>query len=154
MSIRKMFFMLTVVFCTACSSDLFISHSGNIPDAEKISQVHSGQTKEQVLDILGSPSLVTGLNGNHWVYMSSTVKRVAFMRPKEMDRNILAITFKENKVSKLETRTLADGNDISIDSDVTQAAERDDGFFRKYFGGVGAYNPLGGSSSSLPSQGM
>ncbi len=152
MSIRKILSMLIIVFCAACSSDLFITHSGNIPDANKIAQVHSGQTKEQVLDILGSPSLLTGLNGDHWVYMSSTVKRVAFMKPEELDRDILAITFKDNKVSKIETRTLADGNDISIDSDVTQAAERDDGFFRKYFGGVGAYNPLGGSS--IPTKGM
>lgn len=146
MSIRKILSMLIIVLCAACSSDLFTSHNGNIPDAQKIAQVHSGQTKEQVLDILGSPSLLTGLNGNHWIYMSSTVKRVAFMKPEEISRDILAITFKDNKVSKIETRTLADGNDISIDSDITQATDRDDGFFRKYFGGVGAYNPLGGSS--------
>ena len=148
MSIRKIFFMLAVMVLAACSSDLFISHSGNIPDAAKIAQIHNGQSKEQVLDILGSPSLLTGLNSDHWVYMSSTVKRVAFMKPQELDRNILAITFKDNKVSKIETRTLEDGNNISIDSDVTEAADRDDGFFRKYFGGVGAYNPLGGTSSN------
>ena len=38
--------------------------------------------------------------------------------------------------SKIETRTLADGNKISIDTDSTKPAERQQGFFRKYFGGV------------------
>ena len=147
MSICKIFFMFIMVVCTACSSDLFISHSGNIPDASKIAQIHSGQTKEQVLDILGSPSLMTGLSSDHWVYMSSTVKRVAFLKPEELDREILAISFKDNKVSRIETRTLADGNDIAVDSDVTRLTDRDDGFFRKYFGGVGAYNPFGNSNS-------
>lgn len=147
MSIRKMFFMLGILICSACSSDLFITHNGNYPTQEDIAKVHSGQTKEQVMDILGSPSLETGLSQNHWIYMSSTTKRVAFMNPTEIDRNILAITFKEGKVSKIETRTLADGNNISVDEDTTKLTERDDGFFRKYFGGAGVYNPLGGTSS-------
>ena len=52
MSIRKMFFILGILVCSACSSDLFISHRGNYPSQESIAKVHSGQTKEQVLDIL------------------------------------------------------------------------------------------------------
>ena len=147
MSIRKMFFILGILVCSACSSDLFISHRGNYPSQESIAKVHSGQTKEQVLDILGSPSLQTGLSQNHWIYMSSTSRRVAFMNPTEIDRNVLAITFKDDKVSKIESRTLADGNNISIDSDETKLTDRDDGFFRKYFGGAGVYNPLANTGS-------
>ena len=59
----------------------------------------------------------------------------------------MAITFDDNKVSKIETRTLADANNISIDKDVTESAERQQGFFRKYFGGVGSYMPFGNGKS-------
>ena len=117
-----------------------------MPDQEKIAQVHVGQTKEQVLDILGGPSVVTGLSDDHWIYMSSTIKKIAFLRPDEIDRDVLALTFDNGKVSKIETRTLADGNKISIDTDSTKPAERQQGFFRKYFGGVGAYMPFGSNS--------
>lgn len=147
MSIRNLFFMCTALLCSACSSDLFLDHNGNMPDSEKIAQIRNGQTKAEINDILGAPSLTTGLSDDHWIYMSSTVKRVAFMRPQEIDRKVLAITFDDNKVSKIETRTLADANNISIDKDVTESAERKQGFFRKYFGGVGSYMPFGGGKS-------
>ena len=80
--------------------------------------------------------------------MSSKTKRIAFLNPEELERQILAITFDDGVVSKIETKTLADGNDIAIDQDVTQETERKLGFWRKYFGGVGAYMPFGGKSNS------
>ncbi|MBR2137391.1 MAG: outer membrane protein assembly factor BamE [Alphaproteobacteria bacterium] len=147
MSIRNFFFLSALVLCASCSSDLFLDHNGNMPDAEKVSLIHEGQTKEQVLDILGGPSLVTGLSDDHWVYMSSTVKKIAFLRPQETDRQILALTFDQDQLTKIEKRTLQDGNDISIDSDETKPADRQVGFFRKYFGGVGSYTPFGGTSN-------
>lgn len=148
MSIRKMFFLLAVIMSTGCASDLFLNHNGNIPDQSRIAQIQTGQTREQVLDILGGPSLVTGLSDDHWIYMSSTVEQIAFLKPKEIDRQILAITFNDDKVSKIETRTLEDGNNIAIDQDETKMTDRNEGFFRKYFGGVGQYIPFADGKSS------
>ena len=148
MSIRKIFFLFFSILCVACSSDIFIEHNGNIPQDEKIAQIKNGQSKQEVMNILGSPSLKTGLSDNHWIYMSSKTKRIAFLNPEELERQILAITFDDGVVSKIETKTLADGNDIAIDQDVTQETERKLGFWRKYFGGVGAYMPFGGKSNS------
>ena len=146
MSIRKLFFILALSL-SGCSSDIFLDNNGNMPDSEKIAQIHTGQTKEEINEILGSPSAKTGLSDDHWIYMSSTIKRVAFMRPKEIDRQILAISFSDNKVSKIETRTLADANQINIDTNETLSANREQGFFRKYFGGVGTYMPFGNGKS-------
>ena len=147
MSIRKLFFISLCTLCGACSSDLFLEHNGNMPDQEKIAKVNLGLTKEEVHEILGAPSLVTGLSDDHWIYASSTVKQIAFLKPTELERNILAISFDNNKVSDIETKTLADSNNIAIDDNETQPAERQQGFFRKYFGGVGTYLPFGGKSS-------
>ena len=49
--------LLTATALAACSSDIFISHCGNMPSDERISQVKKGQTKDEVLDILGTDSL-------------------------------------------------------------------------------------------------
>ena len=148
MSIRKLFFLCALLICTGCSSDVFLDHNGSMPADEKIALVHNGQTKEEVHQILGAPSLTTGLSDDHWIYMSSTIKRVAFMRPTEIDRQILAITFDNNQVSKIDTRTMADGNNIAIDTDETSAADRKQGFFQKYFGGVGTYMPFGNGKAN------
>ncbi|MBQ9271021.1 MAG: outer membrane protein assembly factor BamE [Alphaproteobacteria bacterium] len=143
MSIRNLFFLAALIFCTACSSDLFLDHTGNMPEDSHIKQVKIGQTKEQVYEILGSPSLVAGLSNNQWIYMETSIRRVAFMRPTELNRNILALSFKDNKLTQITKRTLADGNNISIDNDETKPADRELGFFRKYFGGVGQYQMFG-----------
>lgn len=79
--------------------------------------------------------------------MASTVKKVAFFRPEELDRKVLAISFDNDNISKIEQLTLADGNNITVDTDITQSVEQEQGFFRKYFGGVGSYMPFGGTNS-------
>ena len=79
--------------------------------------------------------------------MASTTKKVAFFRPEELERKVLAISFDNNKISKIERLNLADGNKLPIDTDTTQTTEQEQGFFRKYFGGVGTYMPFGGTNS-------
>lgn len=147
MSIRKIFFLFMISLTTACADDLFLVHSGNIPAKEKIAEIHLGQSKQDVMNILGAPSLTTGLSDDHWIYMASTVKKVAFFRPEEIDRKVLAISFDNNNISKIEQLTLADGNNLKVDTDITQSVEQEQGFFRKYFGGVGSYMPFGGTNS-------
>lgn len=148
MSIRKLFFLCFSVLCVACSSDIFIEHNGNIPQEEKVAQIKNGLTKQEVVDILGSPSLKTGLSDDHWIYMSTKTKRVAFLNPEELERQILAINFDNDVVDSVERKTLTDGNDISVDKDVTETTERKLGFWRKYFGGVGEYIPFGNKPNS------
>ena len=143
MSIRNLLFLSALLLNTACVGDLFLDHNGNIPEERYLNQLHNGQTKEEVYQLLGAPSLTTGLSDDHWIYMASTIRRVAFEKPTELERNVVAITFKDNVVTKIDRRTLKDANNIKIDSDETKATEREQGFFRKYFGGVGQYQMFG-----------
>ena len=147
MSIRKIFFLSISLVLSACSNDLFLVHNGSMPANEKISEIRIGQSKQDVMNILGAPSLTTGLSDDHWIYMASTVKKVAFFRPEELDRKVLAISFDNGQISKIEKLSLADGNNLKVDTDVTKATEQEQGFFRKYFGGVGTYMPFGGTNS-------
>ena len=147
MSIRKILFISMLFLTSACSSDLFLVHNGNMPAQEKIDEIRLGQSKQDVMNILGAPSLTTGLSDDHWIYMASTTKKVAFFRPEELERKVLAISFDNNKISKIEKLNLADGNKLPIDTDTTRTTEQEQGFFRKYFGGVGTYMPFGGTNS-------
>ncbi len=147
MSIRKILFISMLFLTSACSSDLFLVHNGNMPAQEKVNEIRLGQSKQDVMNILGAPSLTTGLSDDHWIYMASTTKKVAFFRPEELERKVLAISFDNNKISKIEKLNLADGNKLPIDTDTTRTTEQEQGFFRKYFGGVGTYMPFGGTNS-------
>ena len=129
MSINKVVLLsaFLMTFSSACSSDLFITHNGNMPSNERI----------------GSPSSVVSLDRNQWIYMSSDIKRVAFFAPKEVDRDVLTIQFNDQgKVSEIERLTKKDGKEIKVSTNKTETLGHNPGFFRKYFGGVGQYMPF------------
>lgn len=144
MSRYKMFLLsLLLVFICACSSDVFLMHTGNMPSEDKVSQVKVGQTQDEVHEILGSPSSVSSLDENEWIYMSSTLKKVAFFKPKVMSRDVLAIRFdKKGKVSSIAYLDENSGAEIKPDKDQTQSGGHKIGFFKKYFGGVGTFSPI------------
>ncbi len=151
MSIRKIFLFSSTIFLSACASDdLFITHTGNMPSEDKIAMVFKGQSKKDVWEILGSPSTIVPLDKDTWVYMSSEIKQVAFMPPKEIERDVLVVKFDENdNVSSIEKLDKDQGKSLEVAQEQTQNTEQKEGFFRKYFGGVGQYLPFGNSGGGM-----
>ena len=155
MSTNKFFSAIAFIgILNACSAaqqnEWFVSHTGNMPTKERVGRIEVGSSKNDVIGILGMPSSVNVLDENSWVYMSTDVKKVAFMQPKEQDREILRITFNEaDEVKSIETLSLDDGKNIAPEKDKTEVKGQRPGFFRKYFGGVGQYNPFGGKGNGL-----
>ncbi len=153
MSINKMILGLFcgLILCscsTAKQNEWFVSHNGNMPSEERIAKIKTGTTKNEVLEFLGAPSATTSFNDSTWIYMSSDIKRVAFMKPEEINRNILKLNFDKNdKVSKITRLAKEDGRDITPSQDVTEVKGQNPGFFQKYFGGVGQYNPFAGQGN-------
>ena len=142
----RFYFVFTVLILSACSSDVFLVHNGNMPSDDKIAMVQTGQTKEEVVDILGSPSMVSSLNENEWLYMSSTLQKVAFFEPKILERDVLTIRFgKDGTVQQISKLDEQNGKNIAVDEEETASKGHNPGFFKKYFGGVGQYMPIGPS---------
>lgn len=155
MSINKMlctcsFIILLVSGCsTQKTNEWFVSHNGNMPTGERVSQIKVGDSRDDVRQVLGSPSVVVAFDKNTWLYMSSDIKKVAFFAPEEVDRDVLAIRFSDNgRITEIDHLTLADGEKVKIVSDTTPSYGQKQGFFRRYFGGVGQYNPFGGMGGS------
>ncbi len=145
MSISKIFLLsaFLTIFSSACSSDTFITHNGNMPSNERISKIREGQSKAEVQNILGAPSSIVSLDQNTWIYMSSDIKRVAFFAPEEVERDVLTIRFNnQNRVNSIERLTKKNGKEIVVCEDKTETLGHNPGFFKKYFGGVGQYMPF------------
>lgn len=151
MSSNKTFFLSFMLFLvSACSSDTFISHNGNMPSDDKISEIKVGNTQDFVLQTLGSPSSVVALDKDTWIYMSSEIKQIAFMKPEEISRQVLTIKFDNTqKVAQIERLGKANGTELLVNPEQTANVEQEQGFFRKYFGGVGQYSPFGAGTPSL-----
>lgn len=151
MSIKKVWlFSFIVVLSTAsCAKDWFTTYNGNMPSNERIAQVALGQSKEDVYANLGAPSNIVSLDRNVWIYMSAEVKRIAFLKPEEVQRDILTIRFNdENKVDEIQRLSRKDGKTVAVSTDETETLGNTPGFFERYFGGVGTYMPFGGNNNS------
>lgn len=131
---KKILLLSLILFISACASDAFIVSTGNMPVNERIEKVKQGDTKEFVENTLGSPSNISPLDENTWMYMSAKTKRVAFFKPEELSRDILIIKFKNNKVSSIEKEDMSGGRVVIIDEDKTQAVGDEPGMLQKAFG--------------------
>ncbi len=150
MSINKMFLFCASLAAASCSSDIFVNHAGNMPADDKVAMVFKGQSKQDVLELLGSPSNIVSLDRDTWIYMSSEIKQVAFMAPKEIERDVLVIKFSEQgNVETIEKLDKQHGENVEINQEQTPDQEQEQGFFRKYFGGVGQYLPFGKGSQGM-----
>jgi len=120
---------------------------GYVPIAQDVASVAVGDTQDSVLARLGEPT-TRGLAGNNaWYYISSKVRRVAFFAPKEIERQIVAITFSGDRVAQIERYGLADGRVVNLNTNKTVTDGRKLTFFEQFLGNIGnfsAENFIGG----------
>ena len=143
MSIRNILSLALIVFAlTGCNREWFVTHNGNMPTNDRIEKLELGQTKNDVLSILGTPSSVVALDRDTWIYMSADVERIAFFRPKEVSRDVLTLKFADDKIVEMKRITEKDGKEVVVSTDKTETLGHNPGFFSKFFGGSKTFSPI------------
>lgn len=67
---------------------------GNEPDPEKVLAVHPGiDTRQQVAQLLGTPSTTGTFDPNTWYYISKRTNQFAFFEPDIVDQEVLVVKF-------------------------------------------------------------
>ncbi|WP_406870629.1 outer membrane protein assembly factor BamE [Thioclava sp. 'Guangxiensis'] len=143
--------LCAVIGLGACSP-IYRNH-GYVPTDEDLSQVKVGQTTKEELDTLvGRPSSSGVLEGSDWYYVGSRWKRMGWSASKEIDRQVLAVSFTQSGVvSDIERYSLKDGHVVSPTHRVTEANVKGIGLIRQLLGSVGrmdAGSLLGDNSPS------
>ena len=97
---------------SGCASRL--DTRGNLLDPEKVLEIQPGElTREEVVEILGSPSSITAFGSDTWYYISQRTETYAFFPPKVMERQIVVVSFdKKGTVTKVDTVGLEQGRKI------------------------------------------
>ena len=118
----------------ACANT--VMHHGYLPRKGDLQQLREGMTKAEVEALLGSPSTtatIDSLNDSYY-YISSTTKQIAFLKPKEVDRRVLAIRFDRNGlVRSFAVYGLEDGRIVNINDRKTPAAGKELGVLASLF---------------------
>jgi outer membrane protein assembly factor BamE (lipoprotein component of BamABCDE complex) len=96
-------------------------------------------TKERVLKMMGSPTLISDLDQDEaWIYFSEDLKGFLFFKPKIVERNILVIRFESDTIKELKKLSLNDeAKNLQFTADYTAVDSHKVGFFKSIFSNVG-----------------
>lgn len=122
----------------ACSPT--IDNRGALLKPEQLEKVHAGQSEDDVMAILGTPSSTMNYGEDVWLYISSKVKQEAFFKPEETERTVVSVYFdKDGKVREVKKTGLKDGQDVDMVSRETPTAGKDMSILEQLLGNVGRF---------------
>ena len=112
-------------------------------DPAVVADVKPGQSAEQVLVTMGSPSTTSTVGGDAWYYIQQKTDRsIAFMKPTITDRRVFAVYFdKSKKVARIANYGLRDSQVINMATGATPTMGADNNFLKGLFFN---FNPFGG----------
>jgi outer membrane protein assembly factor BamE (lipoprotein component of BamABCDE complex) len=118
-----------------------INYRGYYAKSGAFEQISEGMAKAEVESILGSPSTTASANvqGDSYYYITSITQGRAFLNPKEVKREIIAVRFdREERVTSVAQYGLEDGKIINVNDRKTPVPGSDVSILRELFGGVTA----------------
>jgi outer membrane protein assembly factor BamE (lipoprotein component of BamABCDE complex) len=146
-------YLLAVTACVAlagCAAE--INARGNLPPDDKLAQVTPGITRDQVMQILGSPSTVATFSDQAWYYIGQRTEDYAFYKPKVMERQVVVVQFdNDGRVAEVKRLDKEDGKPIEMVARTTPSVSRDLSLMQQIFGNLGK-SPAMPSGSSSPGQ--
>ncbi|WP_439150406.1 outer membrane protein assembly factor BamE [Sulfitobacter sp.] len=118
---------------------------GYIPPQEDLDKISIGQdTRDTVAQTVGVPASAGLLTNSGYYYVRSRRRAVGFLAPKEIEREVVAVSFNaQGVVENVERFGLERGNIITLDRRVTSSSVRDRSFIRQLLGNIGRFNPAG-----------
>lgn len=142
-------FALAGAGCTAR-----VDQRGYVPDPEDIARVKPGvQGREEVREILGTPSSMSAFTDARWYYISKKTSTWAFMTPEVLEQNVTVVDFDDGGLVKdLRYLTLQDGLLVDPVTRKTPAPGRELTFMEQLIGNLGKFNSAGGAATGNPNR--
>lgn len=132
--------VLVSVAVSGCATRVAVR--GNLPDSERLAEVVPGDmSREEVAEILGSPSSVTPFDSNMWLYISEKTETFAFMPPEVIERNVITVHFDDKGIVKeVKKVDLSAGQDINPVERITPTSGNEITFWDQLFSNVGRFS--------------
>ena len=143
---KRVVLVVGVAALAACSAT-FTNH-GYVPPPEELAQINIGDTRDEVIEIVGQPGAAGIVREEAWFYTQYRVRNYTYNAPEVIERDSIAISFSDaGRVTNIERFGLEDGQIIQLSRRVTESSVADAGFFRQIlqnFGRIDLGNVLGG----------
>ena len=127
------------IFVAGCQGRIDVR--GNLPDPDLLQDIEVGHiTKNEVADLLGSPSSIAPFSGDTWYYISERTKTVAFFEPEILKRKVIVIMFDQKGVAReLKSYGIEDARRIQMVERKTPTAGRELTILKQLFGNIGRF---------------
>lgn len=128
---------LVLMALAACTA-IYRNH-GYVPSDKDLAKVVVGEsTQEDVAFEVGRPSSIGVLTGSGWFYVGSRFQQRGPRAPKEIDRQVVAITFDDaGVVENVERFGMEKGQVVVISRRVTDSNIKGVSFLRQLLGNIG-----------------
>ncbi len=117
-------------------------NNGYVPTDEDLAKVVVGKTtREQAAAAVGRPSAEGLLEGSAWYYVGSRWKYLGPFAPREVERQVVAISFSTRGiVTNVERFGLEQGEVVTLSRRVTDSNIKGVGFIRQMLGNIGNFD--------------
>jgi outer membrane protein assembly factor BamE (lipoprotein component of BamABCDE complex) len=128
---------LAAALAAGCSET--INTTGQVILPSRLSQIQPGTTtREEVVQLLGSPSASGTMNDNRWYYITSIEGTKAFQPHNLKSRRVIIVDFdSSNTVAGLTEKTEADSKALDPDRKATPTHGQSLGVLDQLFGNLG-----------------
>lgn len=139
--VRMALFGLALIALGACTE--IVRNHGYTPSEEDLATIAVGKdTRDTVAFKIGRPSAGGLMQDGGWYYVQSRWSHRGASAPKEVDRQVVAVSFDpRGRVSNIERFGLADGQVVALSRRVTDTNIKGIGLIRQLMGNLGRFNP-------------
>ncbi len=132
--------MLAMAIALAACSPR-ITNRGNLPRETQLSKIVIGQqSREDVAEILGTPSTMGTFDDRIWYYISRKTEKFAFLDEKVVDQQVVAVYFSdEDIVEAIQRYTTDDLRRIGMIERQTPTAGKELSIFEQLIGNLGRF---------------
>ncbi|MBL8645113.1 MAG: outer membrane protein assembly factor BamE [Rhodospirillaceae bacterium] len=119
-----------------------IDARGNLPPEDAMAKLAPGeQTRQDVQNLLGTPSTTAVFDTETWYYISAQTTQYAFYPVEELERTVYAVHFDQRGILK-DVRKLTgdDGREIQVASRETATKGREYSLIEQLIGNLGRFN--------------
>jgi len=130
-----------MVMVAACST-IYRNH-GYVPTDDELATVEVGKdTRETLTEKIGRPTASGLLNDVGWFYVQSRWSYRGAFEPREIERQVVSITFSEaGTVQNIERFGLEQGRVVPLSRRVTETNVKGMGIIRQLLGSFGRLSP-------------
>lgn len=140
-SLRRLVLAAALVVAAGACTPIVNQH-GHLVAGDRLSEIKAGVTsKEQVREILGSPSALSTFSDRTWYYISRRTSTVAFLPKRVEEQESVAIQFDERgTVVAIRQFDLRDSRQVDIVARQTPSVGKELGLMEQLIGNLGKFN--------------